>query len=621
MSDSDFGKIGRSMLLATGGVGGILELRVRGTSLESVMIAGLDFWDAKGLPVIREPQLEKNLGKTCFRGAPEIPKERDGKEKFFISLGVDPHIPAYRFPRWLQCRDCNRLGKEEHDRFVSKTGQQPKCRACNGAAIPVRLIVSCSESSEATAGHPGHLDDFPWTWWAHKRRQEGICEKPDLYLESAGTSVTLAGLVVECKNCKSKESLKEAFWPSAISSRCTGERPWLRDKENCSRPVRAMMRGASNVYFPVVASALSIPPYSDQLFREIQKHQALIDAVNSPDHIAPVETLVALVKNSDSALQRYTEGEITDALKKAAGADGLASKSEAEQREAERKALIEGRGQEGDFIASPVKDLSESPMLSPHLAYLVKAHALREVRALRGFNRVEPSTTTDPYNAACAPISLAQTDWLPAIEVRGEGVYLELDPDRILSWQASPPVTSRREQLKVHVEAACRQDGRPFSEVEFPSAGCILVHTLSHLLINQLTLDCGYSTASLRERLYIKDQGSERFFGLLIYTATPGADGTLGGLVGQGNIKRMQATFEAALQKAVWCASDPLCMESKGQGPNATNMAACHACCVVSETSCERGNQYLDRGLVVGSIEASEVGFFSGSAFFDSMEN
>ncbi|MBT5873637.1 MAG: hypothetical protein HOH43_09475, partial [Candidatus Latescibacteria bacterium] len=183
MSDSDFGKIGRSMLLATGGVGGILELRVRGTSLESVMIAGLDFWDAKGLPVIREPQLEKNLGKTCFRGAPEIPKERDGKEKFFISLGVDPHIPAYRFPRWLQCRDCNRLGKEEHDRFVSKTGQQPKCRACNGAAIPVRLIVSCSESSEATAGHPGHLDDFPWTWWAHKRRQEGICEKPDLYLE------------------------------------------------------------------------------------------------------------------------------------------------------------------------------------------------------------------------------------------------------------------------------------------------------------------------------------------------------------------------------------------------------------------------------------------------------
>ena len=137
----------------------------------------------------------------------------------------------------------------------------------------------------------------------------------------------------------------------------------------------------------------------------------------------------------------------------------------------------------------------------------------------------------------------------------------------------------------------------------------MLIHTFSHLLINELVYECGYGSASLRERLYCAD-GSNPMSGLLIYTAAGDSEGSMGGLVEMGKPGKLENVIAKALERASWCSSDPLCIESSGQGPDNCNLAACHSCALIPETSCEEQNRLLDRGVVLGTILNSKSGFF-----------
>ena len=138
----------------------------------------------------------------------------------------------------------------------------------------------------------------------------------------------------------------------------------------------------------------------------------------------------------------------------------------------------------------------------------------------------------------------------------------------------------------------------------------VLLHTFAHLLINQLVQDCGYGSASLRERIYSAD-GDSPMAGILIFTAAGDSEGTMGGLVRMGQSDRLEEVIRRALEKARWCSTDPVCIESKGQGPDNCNLAACHSCALLPETSCEEQNRLLDRGVVIGTIEKPGLGFFT----------
>ena len=94
----------------------------------------------------------------------------------------------------------------------------------------------------------------------------------------------------------------------------------------------------------------------------------------------------------------------------------------------------------------------------------------------------------------------------------------------------------------------------------------------------------------------------------------------MGGLVQQGKPGRFEDILRGAIHDALWCSSDPLCIESEGQGIDALNRAACHACCITSETSCENRNLFLDRGFVTGTLDNPEVGFFHGVSFATKQE-
>jgi hypothetical protein len=227
---------------------------------------------------------------------------------------------------------------------------------------------------------------------------------------------------------------------------------------------------------------------------------------------------------------------------------------------------------------------------------------LREVRALQGFTRiVPPGGGSDDL----APLFASDPSWRPAIEVKGEGIFITLRTDAIEAWERQKNVVARATRINARYRDRFERWGAEPDRDITPRH--LLVHTLAHALIDQFALDAGYPAASLRERLYVDDEMAS----LLIYTATTDSAGSLGGLIAQGETTRLEQAVIGAVVRAAWCSADPVCIEAEGQGVDALNLAACHACMLLPETSCEEMNLLLDRALLVGTPEDAEIGFFA----------
>lgn len=263
--------------------------------------------------------------------------------------------------------------------------------------------------------------------------------------------------------------------------------------------------------------------------------------------------------------------------------------------------------------------------LLERLGTIVEVTRLREVRVLKGFSRLAPVSgekedgeghgTFAVYDSK-QPISPSMVSadldglkvdqrWLPGVEVYGEGIFLSLQEETLQRWENDTLPRDRARRLEARRLATAGY----LPEV---TPRLLLLHTLAHSLIRQLSFECGYSLASLRERLYASSPGSgSPMAGILIYTSAGDAEGSLGGLVREAQLDRLLPTILTALQGAEWCSSDPLCRESGGQGIGGLNLAACHACSLVPETSCVMSNRLLDRALLLGSPNAPSTGFFS----------
>lgn len=235
-------------------------------------------------------------------------------------------------------------------------------------------------------------------------------------------------------------------------------------------------------------------------------------------------------------------------------------------------------------------------------------HKLRETRAFVGFSRIFPESTRSEAEQR-ELISRQPKDWLPGIVVRGEGIFLRPKESKLAEWitQNGVRLMNRIQPLRTTLDQLRVRRHQQPKEV---TPRFVLLHTLSHLLINQLIYECGYGSASLRERLYCSDHESP-MSGILIYTAAGDSEGTMGGLVRMGKPGRLEGVIRRALEGARWCSTDPVCIESHGQGPDNCNLAACHSCALLPETSCEEQNRLLDRGVVVGTLSEVELGFFA----------
>jgi hypothetical protein len=249
----------------------------------------------------------------------------------------------------------------------------------------------------------------------------------------------------------------------------------------------------------------------------------------------------------------------------------------------------------------------------------VSVERLREVRSLIGFTRIQSpgdfadaEEIPDDYQVS---ISRHDPQWVPTTEVKGEGIFLEFNESVLSAWEQHPEIEKQEKLAREAHKNWCNIYGLDPDKVQFPGIRYMLLHSFSHALMRQLAIECGYNAASLRERIYSQRSTDENGpqAGLLIYTAAPDSEGTLGGLVNLGEPTTLGHHVAQALEQMHLCASDPLCAEHAPFQEDTTSLhwAACHACLFSPETSCERGNKYLDRSLLVPTVHSKGLAFFS----------
>lgn len=607
MANNQLGELRGSAAVTTCGPGSVVDFRADGAPVSAVA-AGLEEWDRSFPPAglanpqrIAEPRLQRKLSVDGFRLPPVV------DESWRNDQG-DPDsraLVAARFPEWLQCPQCSRLAPAR--RWAHDPGRAYRyCAACTSKApgqhpvfaVPVRFVMACPK---------GHLDDFPWHFWVGHKDGCGKQESADLHLRPERPG--LAGLILSCRECGARHSMDGVF--SAQTWRgfpCHGRRPWhAAADEDCDSEPRVLQRGASNLYFPVIESALSIPPWSDALQEalgiywnaivnmEAEGRAPLIRALAMGD-LAPVLRELQLspeelARHVHERLTRFHDDDILHI------------------RQEEYRQFVSGTDTTGsDAREFEVRNVTMPERLRPFLGRIVRAVRLREVRALRGFTRINPPGDEDSPDIAA--LAVGDPDWLPAVEVRGEGIFLALNQDALRAWEKRDDVAARARKVDDAWGAEWRRrydGGGPARRI---TPRYLLAHSFAHALMRQLTLECGYSTAALRERLYVSD-GAGGMAGLLVYTATSDSDGTLGGLQRQGEAHRIERAVVAAVRAMEWCSSDPLCIEGMIAGADGLSSAACHACMLAPETACEEYNRFLDRAAIVGLPDAPDIGFFA----------
>ncbi|MFI8201951.1 DrmB family protein [Streptomyces sp. NPDC085937] len=590
------GEIRRAQVITTYGVGSLIAV-----DHESFVVSGLDeadrSWRADESPKIYERRLARLLDVDHFR----LPPASDDTSK--------DGLRVRRFPLMHSCPECNEL---QHHRDFNPPAGRSVCGTCEVDLVPSRFVVACEA---------GHLGEFPYRQWVHRTTDRGSTTVGKcggkLKMRSSGRTSSLRSIIVSCTCGRAPEvSMEGSFRKNALKDlglTCRGHRPWLGTSapdQECGLPLRTLQRGSSSVWQPVLKSALSIPPWSNsredplaghwEKLRKYETREAVeiyLDAVFTegswPLSLDEVMTLL------DAEREEDPEG----------GEPATFDHRYRALRNKEYERLRSGNDEsehsrDEQFVCeTPLGDRSVLDPLGVTGPMLVKK--LREVRALKAFTRlVDAESTTD---AKEMPLSDSPLRWLPAMEVRGEGVFLRLDENRLGTWEKATAVAARVERMRTaHQRVLDQRADDPSRAVPSPaSPRMVLLHTLAHVLINEWSLEAGYPAASLRERLYAADDMA----GVLIYTATSDSAGSLGGLVVQGEPDLLDRTVRSAVRRAEWCSSDPLCMETEVSATG-TNLAACHACVMLPETSCEHNNILLDRALLVGTPDDPPVGYF-----------
>lgn len=606
------GSVRPSQLMYTYGVGAVIDLPGF-----AVILAGLDDWEITHAKALSEPRLlaavRADLGPQVERMlTPPWMEETRNVLDDWTRVGV----PVLPFPRWMRCPRCDLLtssiakdgsglfnlktypGRPDQSRFVHTNCTRGKAPT----VIPARFVVACTD---------GHVDEFPWVSYCHSDTG-GTCTggAPSLTIRDLGTGARSIDLIVKCSTCGAAKALHHAFNDSRRKTmpRCRGREAHLRRfaSGGCDLQVRPLLLGASNAWFPLTRSALSIPAANDKVTRLVSALLGELAGVETVDDVGP-----ALKFNPSLApLKEFAADKVWEAL---VALRGVSDDDSPDLLGPEWEVLTHPANAPSDedfrIIATPVPE-----GYTGRLGSVVSAERLREVVAFTGFTRLDApdSGVADDVEAPNrAPLSRDRPSWIPAAEVRGEGIFLTLDEGRLRDWEDRVGVTEHAESLrKAHDRWRERRHLSPGTG--WRGHRYTLLHSLSHLLINELAMECGYSAASIRERIYCSEGSvDEAMAGVLLYTAAPDSEGTLGGLVSLARPDTLGRMLDQALGRAHLCGSDPLCAEHlPHETEDSLHGAACHACLFVPETSCERGNRYLDRTLVVPTLARTDLAFF-----------
>lgn len=603
------GGVRPSQMMHTYGPGAVVDL----PNL-SVILAGTDNWELHHTERVLEPRLigavraVGDCGRVTEFRTPPWEDDTGNPLDEWARVGV----PVHPFPRWLRCTGCDLLAPVDRKRFqLDVPAYRPdraryfhdRCKGRKPSAVPARFLIACPA---------GHLDDFPWEEFVHRG---ATCPKggPVLELKEAGRANRATDVRVICKTCGEDRLVQDAFGAQAADHlpRCRGRHPHLQRFDGpCAQPTRALLLGASNGWFAVYRSAVTIPTVTGEIEQKVAEHWDDLDDIDDRAEFDVIRK--RLVKGTGEKALRWLlrfEGDDvwTAILDRRGGREGDTGTGDLRGPEWEAfTAAVPPRSDDFEVRAVPVP-----PGFAKTLDHPIAVDRLREVQALCGFTRIDGPDEAD--TGRVAPIWRDSQTWLPAAEIRGEGILIRLPESRVEQWEKDYEADDRYRHLVQATRNWRTRRGLPAAG-EMPPARFILLHTLSHLLLHQVALDCGYSTASIRERLYCRAPGDPEgppMAGVLLYTASPDAEGTLGGLVALADPERLAGVAREALNRAKLCSTDPMCAGhlADDQGDTLHN-ASCHACLFAPETSCEKGNRYLDRGAVVPILGHSKSAYF-----------
>ena len=600
------GTVRRSQAVTTYGPGAMMDL-----VKQAVLVGGLDFWGwekSAGRPVIVEPRLRDALaarfeaaGRSLSVEAAfcEPPGGDDRSPSRFVGIQV------VEFPTWFVCQSPRCRALTRRDALELKSGRYfHQCdRTTSAECVPVRFLGACKR---------GHCEDWPWISFAHDETTRGKCAGAELSLWE-GPSGDFSQVEVRCTSCGGKTPLSAAY---ARRFSCSGERPWLGSeaREGCEEDMRLLVRTASNSYFSQVVGALSVPDPAHELDEKVS---AVWDVLQA----ATPATLAVLrgVPKVQTALAGFGDDDVLAAIarRKKGGSVAREPIRTAEYRQflgSKKEVVGELPPEDATFWARRVVPEQGLPA---GIGAVVVAHKLREVRAQIGFTRIEPVTPDlqgeFDLGVESAKLGLS-TDWLPATEIRGEGVLIVLDEAAVSAWEERDAVRDRTLELMAGHDAWKQASGKKKDEgPPFPGPRFYLLHSLAHLLVSAISLECGYAASAIRERLYCsRSEDPLPMAGILLSTGTTGSEGTLGGLVEQG--RELEAHLRRAFDLGVLCSNDPVCASHSPERDHAERWlegAACHGCLFIAECSCERFNRYLDRALVVPTMSRpADLAFF-----------
>ncbi|QFK71951.1 DUF1998 domain-containing protein [Pradoshia sp. D12] len=560
-----------SQLIYQSGPGAVVELLS-----QSVIVKSADQWQTR-----RAPQ-EKDVRITTFLGVDHVRilNENPDKQK----------IKAVEFPKWKICPKCHNM-TNYHNASCYYCARKNKDDFQELYAS--RFVLACEN---------GHLSDFPYEEWVHRNKPcTEQSKEPRLMLKTHGSSGSLSDLHVVCLHCKHSESLGGIMKPEERENHslfdCQGERPWISKsaKQKCKCKMKTTLRGASNVYSPSIMSFLQVPLTAsssefDVLYLvEKDKENFSKAYINMGE--AGLE-MACNFKNIPSSfvptIKHYLEGKIT-----------LAESSTYESiKKQEWNTLIQEEINEERFSS---KKVVIAPMLVPYFDGIFRVDSVPEVQVLKEFTRLDYIDRFTDEEAKTQPVVItSEPKWLPAVRNYGEGIFFQFNLEKLLEWEQTEKITS----TIVKAYNAQREEFKKSPLNILPRQ--ILLHTFSHALLQELAAHCGYTTTSLKERIYASDD----MYGVFIYTASGDSEGSLGGLTNLAQSEKLLPIIIRALEKMSYCSSDPICSDGEFEYHTSANGAACHACTFVSETSCEWGNLLLDRRTLININPNEKDGYF-----------
>ena len=568
--NNKLGELRPNQIITTFGPGSIVD-----AVKDSVAVLDTNYWRDKGKRII-DGRLASYLGVDCF---------------YMPRTSYSGDVPVVSFPYMHVCSSvqCGRLfdARENFDldRYLR---YGVTCPDCHKPAYPSRFITICEN---------GHMDDFPWKWWVHNGKSD--CNGK-LKIFSTGNTSTLADMWVEC-SCGARRSMSGATQKENFEGvSCSGHHPFRPHARNerCNKPLIPSQRGASNVYFSVSRSAISIPPWVNPLYNLIDEHLRLIEETKE------MFGAEGVTKVYEKYFSVYSREEFDEALLRRLS--NITEFKEIKQMEYDAITHHNDPAYASNKKHFKAEEDSLPTYLKAYFNRIIRITRLREVKVLLGFTRVDAPDPDADVQTNIVYLHKGKTEkWLPAAEINGEGIFIEFNRDSISRWISLENLRALSKKYADCYREFCESKGWTITVEK--DAVYVLMHTFAHLLIKQMSMSSGYSSSAIRERIYYGD----KMAGILLYTGSADKEGSLGGLVELGTVDRLVELMKDAFQEALLCTNDPECMSNTPAGNN-SNGAACHSCCMVSETACENGNRMLDRGLVVPIASRVKEAFFRG---------